>query len=88
MHYPESPKVISVSRATSKIHRCTDCLSAYATTELPFIHEYLCKFVGTSKICDCNGDKMSKTKRSFHTCSMKLKGVLVNNEKYGTLSLN
>ena len=41
----------------------------------------------TSLCCDQNGDRVSKNDESCHTCSMRLKGVLVKFEKYGTLSM-
>ena len=46
------------------------------------------QFVGTSKICNRNGDRGSKTDKSCLICSMRLKNVLVKYEKYGTLSLH
>ena len=41
----------------------------------------------TTKVCDQNGDRVSKNDKSYHICSIKLKGLLVKYEKYGTLSI-
>ena len=46
------------------------------------------QFVGTSKVCDQNGNRVSKTNYSCHICSMRLKSVLAKYEKYGTLFIN
>ena len=44
-------------------------------------NESICQFVRTSKLCDQNGVRVSKTE-SCHICCMRLKGVLVKNKKY------
>ena len=49
------------------------------------------QFIGPSKICEPNGDRVSKSLRpnkSGHNCSKRLKGVKVKCEKYGTLSIH
>ena len=44
--------------------------------------------VGFSKDCDKNGDRVSKNNENCHICIISwLKVVLVNYEKYGTLSI-
>ena len=48
----------------------------------------LSHFVGISKSCDQNGDRVSKNDLSCHICIMRLMGVLVKHGKYGTLSIN
>ena len=45
------------------------------------------QIVGISEGCDQNGDRVSKNDKSCHICIMRLKGVLVKYEKYGTLSM-
>ena len=43
--------------------------------------------VGISEVCDKNGDRVSKNDKSCYICIMGIKMVLVEYEKYGTLSL-
>ena len=45
------------------------------------------QFGATSKVCDGNDDRVSKTDKSCYICSMRLKSVLVRYENYGTLSI-
>ena len=48
------------------------------------------QFIGPSKICEPNGDRVSKRLRpnkSGHNCSIRLKGVLVSMKNMG-LCLN
>ena len=44
----------------------------------------ICQIVGTSKVCDQSGDRVSKSNKSSHICSMRLKGLLAENKKYET----
>ena len=44
--------------------------------------EPVCQFVGCRKVCDRNAGWVSKNDKSFHSCSMKLKGEIVQYEKY------
>ena len=43
------------------------------------------QIVRISEGCDQNGNRVSKNDKSCHICSMRLKGVLVTYEKYGTM---
>ena len=44
--------------------------------------------VGISEVCDQNGVRVSKNNKSCHICSMRLKSVLAQYEKYGALSMH
>ena len=45
------------------------------------------QIVGVSKICDQNGDRVSKNVKSCHICSMRLKRLLTENKKNMELCL-
>ena len=45
------------------------------------------QFCQIGKVCDQNGDKMSKNDEKLSFCFRWLKIFLVSNEKYGTLSM-
>ena len=45
------------------------------------------EIVWVSKVCHQNVDRVSNNDKSCHICSIKLEGLFVKYEKYGTLSL-
>ena len=47
------------------------------------------KWSGLAKVCDQNGDRLSKNDRSCHICSMIQKNVFfARHEKYEMMSIN
>ena len=46
------------------------------------------QIVGSDKWCDQNGDRVSKSNKSYYICMIRLKSILVKYERFGTLSIH
>ena len=74
--------VFIVNLFASKLYAVAKCHSQLSKVEDEVI---ISQIVRISEGCDQNGNRVSKNDKSCHICSMRLKGVLVTYEKYGTM---
>ena len=73
---------VFLTQSTSK----TQCLMSLASCYTNYNLEDIFQIVGVGKWCDQNGDRVSKSKKSSLICMIRPKKLLVEYEKYGTLS--